>query len=219
MHIERQMAPGATVAQAIGDLVGAKQLRSNPNGADIDQWKIDGRRSSSCYAKALRSPDGTFTSHRITLHTPAVLARFAATAPGGYEKIGRHPRLAADGQCPTLRAGTGVEKGSFQSVRPIHPTENRVITVREAARLQGFPDNHIFHPTVWHSFRMIGNSVSPIIAKAMFLAVANALGLELRGGLQVEPKVLDLASVRTTRRRQTVRGTQHPRSRIRLAGR
>jgi DNA (cytosine-5)-methyltransferase 1 len=87
------------------------------------------------------------------------------------DKIGRHPRLAWGGQCPTLRAGTGADRGSYQSVRPIHPSENRVITVREAARLQGFPDSHLFHPTVWHSFRMIGNSVSPIIAKAVFQAI------------------------------------------------
>jgi DNA (cytosine-5)-methyltransferase 1 len=50
-------------------------------------------------------------------------------------------------------------------MRPIHPSEPRVITVREAARLQGFPDWFLFHPTIWHSFRMIGNSVSPVMAK------------------------------------------------------
>ena len=96
---------------------------------------------------------------------------------GHMDPIGRHPRLAWNGLCPTLRAGTGSDRGSYQSVRPIHPEENRVITVREAARLQGFPDNHLFHPTVWHSFRMIGNSVSPIMAEAIFSAIAAHLGL------------------------------------------
>lgn len=50
-------------------------------------------------------------------------------------------------------------------MRPIHPAEPRVITVREAARLQGFPDWFTFSSTKWHSFRMIGNSVSPLVAK------------------------------------------------------
>jgi DNA (cytosine-5)-methyltransferase 1 len=50
-----------------------------------------------------------------------------------------------------------------------------VITVREAARLQGFPDEHKFHDTIWHSFRMIGNSVSPIIAKEILSVVADAI--------------------------------------------
>lgn len=219
MHIERQKAPATTVAQAIGDLVGAKSLASDPSAPEIDRWKIDGRRSSSAYAKALRSKDSIFTGHRATVHTSAVVVRFAATKPGGYEKVGRHPRLALGGQCPTLRAGTGVEKGSFQSVRPIHPTENRVITVREAARLQGFPDHHVFHATVWHSFRMIGNSVSPIIAKAMFLALADALGLELRDGVQAERKVVDLASVRRKRRRPMTRSRQQTRRWIGISGR
>jgi DNA (cytosine-5)-methyltransferase 1 len=43
----------------------------------------------------------------------------------------------------------------------------RVITVREAARLQGFPDWFVFHPTKWHSFRMIGNSIVPAMAQAL----------------------------------------------------
>jgi DNA (cytosine-5)-methyltransferase 1 len=83
--------------------------------------------------------------------------------------------LKWDGQCPTLRAGTGSDRGSFQSVRPIHPDEPRVITVREAARLQGFPDCHFFHKTVWHSFRMIGNSVSPFVSEAVFCAIKACL--------------------------------------------
>lgn len=219
MHIERQKAPATTVAQAIGDLVGAKSLASDASAPEFDRWKIDGRRASSAYAKALRSTDSIFTGHRTTVHSPAVVARFAATKPGGYEKVGRHPRLAPDGQCPTLRAGTGVEKGSFQSVRPIHPTENRVITVREAARLQGFPDHHVFHATVWHSFRMIGNSVSPIIAKAIFLALADALGPKLRDGVQEERKILDWANVRRTRRRSVTRSEQRTRRRIGSSGR
>jgi DNA (cytosine-5)-methyltransferase 1 len=56
----------------------------------------------------------------------------------------------------------------------------RVITVSEAARLQGFPDAHLFHPTIWHSFRMIGNSVSPIMSEAVFNAIATKLGVRLR---------------------------------------
>jgi DNA (cytosine-5)-methyltransferase 1 len=63
-------------------------------------------------------------------------------------------------------------------VRPIHPEEPRVITVREAARLQGFPDTFKFHPTVWHSFRMIGNSVCPIMAEAILSLIAERMGFK-----------------------------------------
>ncbi|KAA1337570.1 DNA cytosine methyltransferase, partial [Escherichia coli] len=80
---------------------------------------------------------------------------------------------------PTLRAGTGADKGSHQAVRPLHPDSGRVITVREAARLQGFPDWFCFHPTKWHSFRMIGNSVSPIVSKAILSKIFIAIQQDL----------------------------------------
>lgn len=160
--------PAATVRDAILDLQDARQLLDQ---GGFDQWKITRRGTPSSYARQLRSDSGQFTGHKFTAHTEGVVDRFSRVVPGSMDKIGRHPRLAWGGQCPTLRAGTGADRGSYQSVRPIHPSENRVITVREAARLQGFPDAHLFHPTVWHSFRMIGNSVSPIIAKAVFQAI------------------------------------------------
>ncbi|AYV45184.1 DNA (cytosine-5-)-methyltransferase [Caulobacter flavus] len=110
-----------------------------------------------------------------TLHTEAVKVRFGQTAQGRTEEISRYPRLDWDGLCPTLRAGTGRDKGSFQSMRPIHPSEPRVITVREAARLQGFPDWFCFSYAKWHSFRMIGNSVSPIVAKHLLSEIKHRL--------------------------------------------
>jgi len=168
--IERFKRPAATVEAAISDIQDARCLSE-----DLDRWKISGRHVPSEYARALRAADNTFTGHKGTTHTQAVIERFASVKPGKVDPIGRHPRLELHGQCPTLRAGTGADKGSYQSVRPIHPIQNRVITVREAARLQGFPDSHVFHDTVWHSYRMIGNSVSPIIASVICTAIGNHL--------------------------------------------
>lgn len=120
---------------------------------------------------------GRVSGLHSTKHTSAVLDRFIETPQGSTERISKSPKLSWNGQCPTLRAGTGAEKGSFQSVRPLHPTQPRVITVREAARLQGFPDWFVFHPTKWHSFRMIGNSVSPIVSEALLTLVATKSAL------------------------------------------
>jgi DNA (cytosine-5)-methyltransferase 1 len=171
-----QHAP-ATVREAIGDLSSAIEV-GNEEGFDL--WRVAEDATMSAYASGRRSADSSFTGHRKTIHTEKVISRFAAVPQGGKDDVGRHPRLSWDGQCPTLRAGTGSDHGSFQSVRPIHPAEARVITVREAARLQGFPDDFRFHPTVWHSFRMIGNSVSPIIAKALFELIARRIDLTER---------------------------------------
>jgi DNA (cytosine-5)-methyltransferase 1 len=164
----------ATVDAAIRDLTEAAAM-SDVDG--YDTWRIARRGRPSLYAARLRSGDGIFTGHRPTVHTREVKKRFAALLPGQVDRVGRHPRLDWDGQCPNLRAGTGKDRGSYQAVRPVHPEEPRVITVREAARLQGFPDSFKFHPTVWHSFRMIGNSVSPIISKAIFSLLAERTGL------------------------------------------
>lgn len=102
-----------------------------------------------------------------TRHSEETQKRFRKTKAGATESISRYPRLDADGFCPTIRSGTGPERGSFQSVRPIHWKSPRVITPREAARLQGFPDWFQFDATKWHSFRQIGNSVSPLVAEIL----------------------------------------------------
>lgn len=166
----------ATVSDALADLSSAVPITVDDSG--FDRWRISKRGAPHAYARNLRAKDRVFTGHRIVDHRPEVAARFDKVLPGSMDKVGRHPRLMWTGQCPTLRAGTGSDRGSYQAVRPLHPDEPRVITVREAARLQGFPDDHLFHPTIWHSFRMIGNSVSPIIAEAIFSAIALKLDMD-----------------------------------------
>jgi len=106
-----------------------------------------------------------------TAHSPETKKRFTALKPGMADPTSKCVRLRMDGYCPTLRAGTGPERGSYQAIRPIHPTSPRVIAPREAARLQGFPDWFQFHPTKWHAFRQIGNSVSPIVAEKLMSSI------------------------------------------------
>lgn len=171
-HIEARKATKATVADALSGLAFAKQVTDE--GA-FDIWQIPPGTILTGYAQSLADEDLRFTGNRRTEHTAKVQERFAKVLQGEIDRIGRHSRLSWTGQCPTLRAGTGADMGSYQSVRPIHPDESRVITVREAARLQGFPDRHLFHPTIWHSFRMIGNSVSPFVAEAVLSIVADKL--------------------------------------------
>jgi DNA (cytosine-5)-methyltransferase 1 len=106
-----------------------------------------------------------------TRHTEAVKRRFAVVGPGQVDRVSKARRLELDGFCPTLRAGTGADRGSYQAVRPIHPSKNRVIVPREAARLQGFPDWFQFSSTKWHSFRQIGNSVCPLVAEKVIATI------------------------------------------------
>lgn len=171
-----------TVREAISDL--PSPISDNKRILDFGWVPYPGKenRPLSAYAAQCRTlPDRPIGGHdaltemihgRVsglfaTEHSSKVADRFIETAQGAVEPVSRYPKLAWSGQCPTLRAGTGAEKGSFQAMRPIHPTQPRVITVREGARLQGFPDWFMFHPTKWHSFRMIGNSVSPIVSASI----------------------------------------------------
>lgn len=171
-----------TVKDAIGDLPNPISISMTPAAAPNLGWAAYPRRKASDYAQACRTaPDGKLgwklakemlakklvSGLLPTAHTKEVRERFSELEQGKTDPISRFPRLRWSGRCPTLRAGTGKDRGSHQSMRPIHPSEPRVITVREAARLQGFPDWFVFHPTMWHSFRMIGNSVSPIVSKAI----------------------------------------------------
>lgn len=165
----------ASVASAISDVPGPVTAVENDYG-----WaKFDRRRKQSSYAKFARAlpppdignetakqrlSDGFVSGLHDTIHSAQVAARYAALRETEKDIVSKAVRLSWSGLCPTLRAGTGPERGSHQAVRPIHPAEGRVITVREAARMQGFPDWFLFHTTKWHSFRMIGNSVSPYLS-------------------------------------------------------
>ena len=172
-----------SVRDAIADL-------PEPRDSEWLKYKKKEHEGLSSYAKRARSvpaPDlGSAESRlrlqrkevsgvRRTAHTPEVVERFREVEPGNTDAVSRCPRLEWSEAAPTLRAGTGPDKGSYQSIRPIHPTSDRVITVREAARLQGFPDWFQFDATKWHSFRMIGNSVSPMMAEAMLMMVRSRL--------------------------------------------
>lgn len=113
--------------------------------------------------------------HMGVAHSVAIAARYGALDAGEKDAVSRSVRLSENGHCPTLRAGTGSDRGRFQAVRPIHPTEPRVITPREAARLQGFPDWFLLPNTKWHSFRQIGNSVSPLVAEAVLKVLVTSI--------------------------------------------
>ena len=63
-------------------------------------------------------------------------------------------------------------------LRHIHPDskQGRTITVREAARLQTFPDEYIFHGSQTDSFKMIGNAVPPLFAKKLAESLYTLIG-------------------------------------------
>lgn len=118
------------------------------------------------------------TSSARTEHTAISRRRFAQTECGDVEPISRFFRLSPDGLSNTLRAGTDGARGAFTSPRPIHFKYPRCITVREMARLHGYPDWFRFHATKWHGARQVGNSVPPPLGRAIASTVIHALGVD-----------------------------------------
>ena len=185
-------SPGAGTVR-VRDALSGLPTRIDPRRQTEESgWlEVDFSRSAKGYAQRLRGrvPPGVGDHAALgrlrargevsgflgTIHSAEVARRYDALGAGERDCISKSYRLDPDGFCPTLRAGTGPDRGRFQAVRPIHPTECRVITPREAARLQGFPDWFQFHHTKWHTFRQIGNSVSPILAEHVFSVIARAL--------------------------------------------
>jgi DNA (cytosine-5)-methyltransferase 1 len=110
-----------------------------------------------------------------TIHSEEVLDRLKNTGQGIQDKKSGKTRLNKYGVSNTLRAGTKEEKGSHTAVRPVHYSFNRVVTVREGARLMGFPDWMTFHPTKWHGFRLVGNAVPFQLGRAVACSIKNVL--------------------------------------------
>lgn len=188
---EPSRAPRPTVFDAIGDLPNADEFSELLLSDEVlipthmlESWAA----AQSKYARGFRrrSPNDLsqtrtwdrdlLTSSRRTSHAPKISRRYAGIAQGSRDPIGRLQRLNSASQAPTLRAGTGRDHGCFTSCRPIHYERARVITVREAARLHGFPDWFRFHTTKWHGFRQVGNSVPPPLAAAVASEVVATLG-------------------------------------------
>lgn len=179
---------GPSVSDALDDLPDAEAFAElvDSDEVRVSRW----RKPTSAYGRKLRCLDNDswefghprkwdpalLTSSMRTDHTPISRRRFAATAEGDVEPISRFFKLPARGISNTLRAGTDSARGAFTSPRPVHHRFARCVTVREMARLHGFPDWFRFHETKWHGARQIGNAVPPPLAKAVAESVMVALG-------------------------------------------
>ena len=84
----------------------------------------------------------------------------------------RWGRLDWNGTFPTI-----VTKPEPYWGRYIHPTADRVISIRECARAQGFPDDFRFCGPISSRYRQIGNAVPPPIAYLLGTAIKEAIGL------------------------------------------
>ena len=90
--------------------------------------------------------------------------------------------MEADKPARTLLAHLG--KDGYSHIH-YDSVQARTISVREAARLQSFPDGFVFSGTMNPAFRQIGNAVPPLLAKAVALSVLDGIGVDLTKNNQI----------------------------------
>lgn len=83
----------------------------------------------------------------------------------------RYGRLHPESLCSTVLTKCDPHWGSF-----FHPVQDRVISVREAARIQSFPDRYKFIGTLTQQYEQVGNAVPPLMAKAIGKEIKLAIG-------------------------------------------
>ena len=182
------LEPFVTVWDAIGDL---PPLRNGEQpGPPL------GYRSApiSAYQEYLRGDTVGVYNHAAPRLAPINLKRMRYIPPGGSwrdvpfellpdgmkrarrcDHTKRYGRLRKDGLSSTILTKCDLHWGAY-----IHPEQNRVLTVREAARLQSFPDWFRFAGPRTGQYVQVGNAVPPLLAKQ--------LGCALRGARTSEPQ-------------------------------
>lgn len=175
----------ATVKDAISDLEDVAPVMELKDDTGIP---LNKKKNMSELAVSLRDSEVLY-NHIITKTTDTAMQRFRVIKQGQnfhsldnslkentYTDVSRtqntiYLRLKYDEPCGTV---VNVRKSMW-----IHPVQDRAISVREAARLQTFPDSFVFCGTKDKQYQQVGNAVPPIMAKA----IATALAAQLDEGL------------------------------------
>ncbi len=163
--------PFVTIKQAIGDLPalenGGKYAGAKPNLHNHAAPKL-----SEINLRRMKHipPGGSWRDIPVAL------------LPEGMKKAKRsdhtkrYGRMKWDGLSCTILTKCDVHWGAY-----IHPEQDRAISVREAARLQSFPDNFVFSGSMTDQFVQVGNSVPPLMAQRIAETILLSQALQESG--------------------------------------
>ncbi len=170
-----------TVQDAIGDLQNVPTVTDVAEDIGTPLKKAD---DISELGKSLRDTDTLF-NHIITKTRETAMERFKAIKQGENfhslnDSLKTNTYTDANRTQNTiyLRLAYNQPSGTVVNVRKsmwIHPELNRAISIREAARLQTFPDSFIFCGSKDKQYQQVGNAVPPIMAKAIAEKLADQL--------------------------------------------
>lgn len=185
--LEGALPSYVTVEEAISDLY------DQPETEDGDRTAY-AETANSAYQKMLRSVKGNIGNHWTSATQPLNVARIASVPQGGswkdmppkllpkrfqnvrmtdYHTL--YGRLHEGNPAYTISAAFGnVTSGCFT-----HPLHNRALTVREGARLQGFPDDYVLMGPKNSQYRQVGNAVPPLAMAALIRLWTTEVGSEV----------------------------------------
>lgn len=157
-----------TVEDAIGELYNYESNSTNdPITVEVPP--------SSEYRAYLRSKDNKVPNHEVRYPADKVQHRISFVPQGGNwkdvpeelwptDRKNRHSSAykRLDVSQPSCTIDTGNNHSNY-----FHPLYNRIPTVREAARLQSFPDDFEFMGNRSEQYRQVGNAVPPLLAKVI----------------------------------------------------
>lgn len=170
-----------TVRDAISDL---QEVKTVTEVADDIGTSIKAMSNISELGRALRDTDTLF-NHIITNTRETAMERFKALKQGQNFhsldddlKTNTYTDVSRTQNTIYLRLDYDQPSGTVVNVRKsmwVHPVLDRAVSVREAARLQTFPDSFVFCGTKDKQYQQVGNAVPPIMAKAIAKKLAKQL--------------------------------------------
>ena len=173
-----------TVRDAIGDL---PVLRNGELGESV---KVYRRPADNPYQQLMRVGSTGVTCHEAARLSKINLERMSHIPPGGNwtdipdallprgmrmarrsDHTKRSGRVAPDGLASTILTKCDPHWGAY-----FHSDQDRAFTVREAARIQSFPDTYVFCGSRVEQYEQVGNAVPPLLGAAVGRAIAQMLG-------------------------------------------
>lgn len=160
-----------TVREALEDL---PELENGSSECFRQYKKL---RKASEYSQMMRGTLDGCTNNLVTKNAPFIIERYKHIPQGGnWESI---PAELMGNYKDRSRCHTGIYRrlcenspsvviGNYRKNMLIHPHQDRGLSVREAARLQSFPDSFVFEGSIGFQQQQVGNAVPPFLAKAIF---------------------------------------------------
>lgn len=182
LHGVRVELPAPTVHREITVHEALNDLPILENGASLCRMPYRAVRPSH-YARTMRRELTESCNHLVTRNAEFILERYRHVPQGGnWEDI---PNELMRNYTDRDKCHTGIYHrldpdepskviGNYRKNMVIHPYQDRGLSVREAARLQSFPDDFMFRGSIGFQQEQVGNAVPPLLARAVFDAIVNA---------------------------------------------